>query len=385
MMKKLSFPVFLLILWFVFWATYTLGQYPMDWIEAGVNWFSGIVGSMMSEGWLKDLLTDGIIAGVGSVLVFLPNILILYFFISVMEDSGYMARAAVLMDGAMRKIGLQGRSFIPMVMGFGCNVPAIMAAGTIDNRKTRLVTMAVIPFMSCTGRLPVFVLLAGTFFPEHPVMALFGIYLFGVIVAMLSAIVIGRFIKEDRAPRETELPPFRMPSWKVIFHNTWDQCKQYLEKITTTILLFSIVMWFLGYFPIHQGATPAYQQEHSYIGSIGKAIEPAMAPMDFSWKMDIGLLAGVGAKEFILSTMGVTYSQDGTSLSQALQSDVSKPTALAFMVFVLLYFPCVATFAAIKNETNSWKMAILLAIYTMVIAWLFAFAAYHIGLLLWPV
>jgi len=392
----LAFPIFILLLWFIFWATFTVGQYPMDWIDAGVSWLGDVVGSWMSEGWFKDLVVDGVIAGVGSVLVFLPNILILYFFLSIMEDSGYMARAAFIVDKLMHRIGLHGKSFIPMVMGFGCNVPAIMATRSIESRKSRLVTIAIIPFMSCAGRLPIFVLFAGAFFPSNPATALLGIYLLGIVLAIISAAILSKFVKEDDLPFVMELPPYRIPTAKAIWRHTWEKGKQYLEKMATTILLFSIAIWFLGYFPRHEGETTAYQQEHSYIGSLGKAIEPAMEPLGFNWKMDVGLLAGIGAKELVISTMGVMYAQDGeeyegmgtdndTVLQSALKATVPTAAALAFMVFVLLYFPCIATFVAIKNETGKWRWAILLCTYTIIVAWVFAFAAYRLGLLIWPI
>ncbi len=389
-----AFPIFILLLWFVFWATFTIGQYPMDWIDAGIAWLGEKVATLMQDGWVKDLVVDGIIAGVGSVLVFLPNILILYFFISLMEDSGYMARAAFIVDKLMHKIGLHGKSFIPMVMGFGCNVPAIMATRAIESRKSRLITIAIIPFMSCAGRLPIFVLFAGAFFPAHPATALLGIYLLGIVVAILSALIVGRFIKDDDLPFVMELPPYRVPTARAIGRHTWEKGRQYLEKMATTILIFSIAIWFLGYFPRHEGATESYQQEHSYIGMVGKSVEPAMEPLGFNWKMDVGLLTGIGAKELVISSLGVMYAQDGsasevedgdTALQGALKSSISTAAALAYMVFVLLYFPCIATFVATKNETGSWWWAILLCLYTILVAWVFAFAFYRIGLLIWPV
>ena len=390
-----AFPIFILLLWFIFWATFTLGQYPMDWIDAGVAWLGEKVGTLLRDGWFKDLLVDGVIAGVGSVLVFLPNILILYFFISILEDSGYMARAAFITDKLMHKIGLHGKSFIPMVMGFGCNVPAIMATRSIESRKSRLVTIAIIPFMSCAGRLPIFVLFAGAFFPHQPATALLGIYLLGILLAILSALLIGKFVKDDDLPFVMELPPYRVPTAKAIGRHTWEKGRQYLEKMATTILIFSVALWALGYFPRHEGASKAYQLEHSYVGTIGKAIEPAMTPMGFNWKMDVGLLAGVGAKELVISSLGVTYAQEGdeflaeddseeTALQRALADSIPTAAALAFMVFVLLYFPCIATFVAIKNETGKWRWAILLCAYTILVAWVCAFAAYRIGLLIWP-
>jgi ferrous iron transport protein B len=399
--RWLAFPIFILLLWLVFWATFTLGQYPMDWIDWLIGKLGEFVGAFMKEGWLRDLVVDGVIAGVGSVLVFLPNIMILYCFISLMEDSGYMARAAFIVDKMMHRIGLHGKSFIPMVMGFGCNVPAIMATRSIESRKSRLVTIAIIPFMSCAGRLPVFVLLAGAFFPGHPATALLGIYLLGVVMAILSALVLGRFVKDDDLPFVMELPPYRVPTGKAIWRHTWEKGKQYLEKMATTILLFSIAIWFLGYFPRHEGQSAAYQQEHSCIGTLGKAVEPALAPLGFNWKMDVGLLAGVGAKELVVSTLGVVYAQgeeaeetengtsaeepDDTRLQAALKASVPTAAALAYMVFILLYFPCIATFIATKNETGSWRWAILLALYTILVAWLLGFAAYRLGLLFWPV
>ena len=392
----LAFPIFIVLLWFIFWATFTIGQYPMDWIDWLVAKFGEWVGSMMHEGWVKDLVVDGIIAGVGSVLVFLPNIMILYFFISIMEDSGYMARAAFIVDKLMHKIGLHGKSFIPMVMGFGCNVPAIMATRSIESRKSRLVTIAIIPFMSCAGRLPIFVLFAGAFFPNNPATALLGIYLLGVVLAILTAIIAGKFVKDDDLPFVMELPPYRMPTGKAIWRHTWEKGRQYLEKMATTILIFSVVIWFLGYFPRHEGQSTGYQQEHSYIGTLGKAVEPALEPLGFNWKMDVGLLAGIGAKELVISTMGVVYAQDGeeyeglgdendTALQSALKATVPTAAALAYMIFVLLYFPCIATFVAIKNETGKWRWAILCAVYTILVAWILGFAAYRIGLLIWPV
>ena len=388
--KWLAFPIFLLLLWFTFWATFTIGQYPMDWIDWLVGKFGAFVGAFMKEGWLKDLLVDGIIAGVGSVLVFLPNIMILYLFISLMEDSGYMARAAFIVDKLMHRIGLHGKSFIPMVMGFGCNVPAIMATRSIESRKSRLITIAIIPFMSCAGRLPIFVLFAGAFFPHSAATALLCIYLLGVVLAILSAKALQHFVKDDDLPFVMELPPYRVPTGKAIWRHTWEKGKQYLEKMATTILLFSIAIWFLGYFPRNEEKGMAYQQEHSFIGMLGKTVEPALEPLGFNWKMDVGLLAGVGAKELVVSTLGVMYAGDegaeadenSTALQSALKGDVPLAAAVAYMVFVLLYFPCIATFVAIKNETGKWRWAILCCLYTILVAWIFGFAAYRLFLLL---
>ena len=381
--KWAAFPIFIVILYLIFKATFSLGNYPMNWIDFLVGKFGDFVATLMRDGWLKDLVVDGVVAGVGSVLVFLPNILILYFFLSIMEDTGYMARAAFIMDRLMHRIGLHGKSFIPMVMGFGCNVPAIMATRAIESRKSRLITIAIIPFMSCAGRLPIFVLLAGAFFPRSSAMALLGIYFLGILFAILSAAILSRFIKEDNLPFVMELPPYRVPTGKAVWRHTWEKGKQYLEKMATTILIGSVVIWCLGYFP-RSDKGEAYQQEHSYIGQFGKAVSPAMEPLGFSWKMDISLLSGVVAKELVVSTLGVMYASDGTAtedntqLQSALAGSISLPAAVAFMIFILLYFPCIATFVAIKNETGKWRWAIAICVYTMVLAWLVAFLGFHI-------
>ncbi|MBQ5485853.1 MAG: ferrous iron transport protein B, partial [Bacteroidales bacterium] len=381
--KWAAFPIFIIILYLIFKATFSLGNYPMNWIDFLVGKFGDFVATLMRDGWLKDLVVDGVVAGVGSVLVFLPNILILYFFLSIMEDTGYMARAAFIMDRLMHRIGLHGKSFIPMVMGFGCNVPAIMATRAIESRKSRLITIAIIPFMSCAGRLPIFVLLAGAFFPRSSAMALLGIYFLGILFAILSAAILSRFIKEDNLPFVMELPPYRVPTGKAVWRHTWEKGKQYLEKMATTILIGSVVIWCLGYFP-RSDKGDAYQQEHSYIGQFGKAVSPAMEPLGFSWKMDISLLSGVVAKELVVSTLGVMYASDGTAtedntqLQSALAGSISLPAAVAFMIFILLYFPCIATFVAIKNETGKWRWAIAICVYTMLLAWVIAFLGFHI-------
>ena len=378
--KWLAFPIFIAILYLIFTATFTLGEYPMNWIDWCVGKFGELVASLMPEGWLKDLLVDGIIAGVGSVLVFLPNILILYFFISIMEDSGYMARTAFIVDKLMHRLGLHGKSFIPMVMGFGCNVPAIMATRTIESRKSRLITIALIPFMSCAGRLPIFVLLAGAFFPQSPALALMCIYLLGVVLAILSALVMKRLIRDDDLPFVMELPPYRIPTAKAIGLHTWEKGRQYLQKMATTILIASVVIWALGYYPKNEGLPRSEQQEQSWLGHIGKAVAPALDPLGFDWRMDVGLLTGVAAKELVVSSLGVMYAgeeagsadENDTALQSALKNNVPLPVAVAFMIFVLLYFPCIATFVAIKNETGRWSWAWGICAYTMAVAWVFA-------------
>ena len=387
--KWLAFPIFILILYVMFEATFKLGEYPMMWIEWLVEKFALFISTTMPEGLFKDLIVDGIIGGVGSVLVFLPNILILYMFISLLEDSGYMARAAFIMDKLMHRMGLHGKSFIPMIMGFGCNVPAIMATRMIENRKSRLVTILIIPLMSCAGRLPIYILLAGAFFPSYGSLVMLGIYGLGILLAIFSAKVISRFMKEDDLPFVMELPPYRVPTSKSIFRHTWEKGKQYLQKMGGIILVASLIIWSLGYFPRQQeGQTTAQQQELSYIGTIGKAIEPALEPLGFDWKMGVGILSGIAAKELVVSTMGVLYNIDQeqldsgsgeTMLQKALQQASTPAAALAFMVFVLLYFPCIATFIAIKQEGGGWKWAIFSAIYTIILAWVAAFAVYQIG------
>ena len=366
-----AFPIFILLLFIIFQATFTLGDYPVQWIQWCVDKLGEMFNSYLPNGWIKDLIVNGVIGGVGSVLVFLPNILLLYFFISLLEDSGYMARAAFIMDKLMHKMGLHGKSFIPMVMGFGCNVPAIMACRTIESRKSRLITILVLPFMSCSGRLPVFVMLTTAFFSRYAAVVLLGLYLLGIIMAILSAKLLSFFIKDDDLPFVMELPPYRIPTAKAIFRHTWEKGREYLRKMGGVILICSIIVWALGYFPNHDAfPTEAIQQENSYLGYIGKAIEPVLAPLGFDWKMDIGILAGVGAKELIVSTLGVLGTEPPTAAS-----------ALAYMVFILLYLPCVATVIAIKNETGSWKWALLSTVYGIVVAWLLSFGVYHLALL----
>ncbi len=369
--KWAAFPIFLLLLFIIFQATFTLGDYPVQWIQWCVDKLGEMFMSYMHDWWLRDLIVNGIIGGVGSVLVFLPNILLLYFFISLLEDSGYMARAAFIMDKLMHKMGLHGKSFIPMVMGFGCNVPAIMACRSIESRKSRLITIFVLPFMSCSGRLPVFVMLTTAFFSHYAAMVMMCLYLLGIILAILSAKLLSFFIKDDDLPFVMELPPYRIPTAKAIFRHTWEKGREYLRKMGGVILICSLIIWALGYFP-HDAALPdAVQQENSYLGQIGKVIEPVLAPMGFDWKMDIGIIAGVGAKELIVSTLGVLGAMPENAAS-----------ALAYMVFILLYLPCIATFVAIKNEAGGWKWAVASIVYTMLVAWIMAFATYHIALLL---
>ena len=377
-----AFPIFFLLLYMVFSGTFVIGEYPMSWIEWIVSKFGAFVSSMMTDGWLKDLVVNGIISGVGSVLVFLPNILILYLFISLLEDSGYMARAAFIMDRLMHKMGLHGKSFIPMIMGFGCNVPAVMATRTIESRKSRIITMLIIPLMSCAGRMPVYILIAGAFFPHHAGVVLLGLYALGIVLAILAAKVMSRFFKDDDLPFVMELPPYRVPTAKSIFRHTWEKGRQYLQKMSGVILICSVIIWFLGYFPNHNAYdTVQAQQEHSFIGYVGKAMEPVLEPLGFDWKMGVGIVSGVGAKELVVSTLGVMYANEGT-LQDALVNSVTPAGALAYMVFILLYFPCIATFIAIKNEGGGWKWAIITAVYTIILAWVAAFITFNVASLL---
>ncbi len=384
--RVFGYPIFFLFLYLMFEATFVLGDYPMQ----GIDWLVGVIGDFiqnnMSEGPLKDLLIDGIIGGVGGVIIFLPNILILYFFISLMEDSGYMARAAFIMDKIMHKMGLHGKSFIPLIMGFGCNVPAIMASRTIENRKCRLVTMLITPLMSCSARLPIFLLLVGTFFPNNASFVLLLIYAIGILLAVVLARLFCRFlVRGDDTPFVMELPPYRMPTSKAIFRHTWEKGAQYLRKMGGIIMTASIVIWALGYYPNHDAyESVTEQQENSYIGRIGKAIEPVIEPLGFDWKLGIGIISGVGAKELVVSTLGVLYADDADADAESLgeRIPITPLVAFAYMIFVLIYFPCIATLAAIKGESGGWKWAAFTACYTTALAWLMSFAVYQIGGLL---
>ena len=378
-----GYPIFFLFLYIMFEGTFVLGDYPMQGIEWLVDQLGNLIRNNMTEGPLKDLLIDGIIGGVGGVIVFLPNILILYFFISILEDSGYMARAAFIMDKIMHRMGLHGKSFIPLIMGFGCNVPAIMATRTIEDRKSRLITMLVNPLMSCSARLPIYLVMIGAFFPNYASFMLLCIYTAGILLAVVMARIFSKFlVKGEDSPFVMELPPYRMPTSKSIMRHTWEKGAQYLKKMGGIIMIASIIIWFLGYYPQHDAyESVAEQQENSYIGQIGKAIEPVIKPLGFDWKLGIGLISGVGAKELVVSTLGVLYTNEGDMENVNLSDriPITPLVALAYMLFVLIYFPCIATFAAIKQESGSWKWAIFTAGYTTGVAWLVAFAVFQIG------
>lgn len=440
--KLFGFPIFLFLIWLTFYTTFTIGQYPMGWIEQGVELLSNLMNNILTDGPLKDLIINGIINGVGSVIVFLPNILILFFFISLLEDTGYMARAAFIMDKLMHKIGLHGKSFIPLVMGFGCNVPAIMASRTIENRNNRLVTILITPFMSCSARLPVYILILGAFFPASAGNLLFLIYFIGILLAISTALLLKKtFFRADDVPFVMELPPYRIPTMRSTIMHMWHKGSQYLQKMGGIILVAVIIIWALGYFPRDVKYTKDFEKEllveksqlqnissalvvdstkldsiaskihhieiemdaqrhaHSYLGRIGKFIEPAIEPLGFDWKMGVSLLSGVAAKEIVVSTLGVLYQADeekgsADSLAEKLQNETHKSgelkgqktftplKAMTFLLFILIYFPCVAVISAIKNESGSWKWALFTIIFTTGLAWMVAFAVYQVGSLM---
>ncbi|HOR04697.1 MAG TPA: ferrous iron transport protein B [Bacteroidales bacterium] len=426
--KFWGYPIFLFFVWLMFQSTFSLGKYPTQWLESGINLLGSWLGRIMVPGPLCDLLVNGIIGGVGNVLVFFPNILILFFFVSILEDTGYMSRAAFLMDKLMHKIGLHGQSFIPLVIGFGCNVPAILATRTLKNRKDRILTIIIIPFMSCSARLPVYLLLISAIFPKNQALILFSLYSIGIFMAMITALFMKRTVfKEEESPFVMELPPYRIPTLKTINIHMWDKSREYLRKIGNIILVASIIIWAMGYFPRHPEIDKKYEeqilsvqnnttlskgekektvnqlqttkmaelQQKSIIGQLGKVVEPAIRPLGFDWKMGIGLFTGLAAKELVISTMGVLYQVDNSgdnsvSLQEKLKNEVHTAgklkgekvftplVAFAFMVFILLYVPCVATIAAMKKEAG-WQWAVFGVVYNTLVAWLMAFLIYQIG------
>jgi ferrous iron transport protein B len=436
--RLFGIPIFMFFMWVMFQATFTLGAYPMNWIEKGVEILSSFMHQAMPDGMLKDLLINGIIGGVGGVIVFLPNILILFFFISFMEDTGYMARAAFIMDKLMHKMGLHGKSFIPLIMGFGCNVPAIMATRTIEDRNNRILTILINPFMSCSARLPVYILIIGAFFPEHPGTVLFSMYAGGIVVAVVSSRLLKKYLfKGKETPFVMELPTYRIPTLRSTIRHMWHKGEQYLKKMGGIIMIASIIIWFLGYFPrtidysvdydqkiatveqqfndkiltanaensetlstekafeieILQKSKEKERQQKSYIGRLGMWIEPAMRPLGFDWKMGVSLLSGIAAKEIVVSTISVLYqaNDSGKSNNSQLMENMRNDTytdgtkvfsplvALGFLVFTLIYFPCVAVIAAIKKETGSWKWALFTVVYTTSLAWFMAFVIHQVG------
>lgn len=390
-----GFPIFIFLLWLMFETTFSLGQYPMDWIDAAVSWVGDMISEHMADGPLKAMLVDGVIGGVGAVIVFLPQILILYFFISYMEDCGYMSRAAFIMDKLMHKMGLHGKSFIPLIMGFGCNVPAVMSTRTIESRRSRFITMLILPLMSCSARLPIYIMIVGTMFAAHyRSLVMLSLYVIGILLAVaMSRIFSKTLFKGEDTPFVMELPPYRFPTGKAIVRHTWEKGKQYLKKMGGIILVASIIVWALGYFPHHEELDQQAQQEQSFIGRIGKTIEPIFRLQGFDWKLDVSLISGVGAKEIVASTIGVLYSNDESVandssdntqkyaiLQSKMEADGITPlTAYCYLLFVLIYFPCIATIAAIKGETGSWKWALFAACYTTALAWVVSMMVYQIG------
>ncbi len=376
-----GFPILFLILFIVFQATFALGSYPQEWIENGVSALVSLLKSSISTGWLSSLLADGVVQGVGAVLAFLPNIIILFFFLSILEDTGYMARAAFLMDGVMHRIGLHGRSFIPMLLGFGCNVPAIMSARAIEDRRDRTLTMLMIPFMSCSARLPVYLLLVSVFFEKYKALVMVSIYLLGIVLSILFAFVMKRtrFFRKDDSDFVSELPSFRIPTWRNTGAHIWERCSDYLKKISTVILAASVIIWALEYFPADRTLGGTVKEE-SCLAAIGRGVAPLTAPLGFDWKMNVCLLTGLPAKEAIVSTMGILYhTDDDSSLIRELRDSgaMTPGSALAFMVFVLLYFPCIATIATLRREVGG-RWAAFTVIHSLLLAWVVAYAVNNI-------
>jgi len=444
--RYFGFLIFLFILFGMFQATFSLGQFPMNWIEKGVDLLGSGIAKVVPAGIINDFLIDGVIGGVGGVIVFLPNILILFFIISFMEDTGYMARTAYIMDRVMHIFGLHGKSFIPLIMGFGCNVPAIMATRMLENKRDRMLTMLIIPFMSCSARLPVYILIAGAVFPDQAGNVIFLMYLIGILFSVLMALVFkSTLFRKSEAPFVMELPPYRMPGLPMVLKHMWFKGAMYLKKMGGVILIASIVIWAMGYFPrkaefskdyddiiskdlsllIHtkkdQSLEPETKkkledevetrisnleiqkenerQENSYIGRIGKGIEPIIRPLGFDWKMGVSLLAGFAAKEVVVSTMGVLYqvsnSKDNTvSLQQKLREETytsgdktgepvySKLAGFSFLLFVLLYLPCISVIATVGRESGSWKWSAFVIFYTTFLAWASSFCVFQIGSLI---
>ena len=369
----LGFPIMMAILYFVFWCTFTLGAYPQEWIEMGIDALSDSLRGVMEPTWWSSLLIDGVLAGVGAVLAFLPNIIILFFFISLMEDSGYMAREAYIMDAIMHRVGLHGRSFVPMLMGFGCNVPAIMAARDIQNPKDRVLTMLMVPFMSCSARLPVYMLFVSAFFENHKALVMISLYAIGICLSVIFAVIMKRtkWFKQEEDDTVNELPDFRLPKLRNTAAHIWERVADYLQKICTVILWASVIIWALEYFPTQD----LNDLEHSYLAAIGQFVSPALEPLGFDWKMSVCLLTGLPAKEAIVSTLAILYGGDISA------AGFTPLTAFTFMLFVLLYFPCVATIATLHREAGrGW--AWFTVFHSLFLAWFISFIVYQIGIVL---
>ena len=370
--RWIGLPLLMLLLYGVFECTFTLGSYPQEWIAMGVEALAEWIRTLLPQVWWSSLLIDGVLMGIGAVLAFLPNIIIMFFFLSLMEDSGYMARAAYTMDKIMHRIGLHGSSFIPMLMGFGCNVPAIMAARDIANKKDRAITMMMVPFMSCSARLPVYMLFIGAFFAEQKAVVMLSLYILGILLSIVFAWVMQRMpaFRQPKHDYVSELPPYRRPTLRNTGLHIWERVADYLQKIPAVIIWASVIIWALTYFPTGNMA----DMEHSYLAMIGHWMEPVMRPLGFDWKMSVCLLTGLPAKEAIVSTMGILYP------SNTAFSAFTPVTAYAFMVFVLLYFPCVATISTLRKEIGA-KWAWFSVVHSLVLAWVMSFVIYQIGLL----
>ncbi|MBF0470165.1 MAG: ferrous iron transport protein B [Gammaproteobacteria bacterium] len=416
--RWLGLPIFLLIMWVMFETTFTIGAYPMDWIDAGVMFLSATLDNAMSPSLFKDLLINGIIAGVGGTIIFLPNIVILFFFIALFNDTGYMTRGAVLVDRIMHTFGLHGKAFIPMVTGFGCNVPAIMATRTIDNPKDRLVAILVNPFISCSARLPVFILFTGAFFGEHAGTALFGVYMVSILIALVTALILSKTVIRgaNTSPFIMELAPYRYPTWVSMTSHMWNNASEFLKKVGGVIVAGSIIIWFLQSFPQQvplsrdfdteiamiqtSQATEAEQEEaitklehlrqletqqKRYLGQIGAVIQPIFAPMNFDVNASIALITGLVAKEVVVATFGVLYShgeevdEESGGLRESITSSMSMVTAIAFMFFTLIYVPCIATIGVLYRETKSLNWTAFSIVLSFSLAYFLAASVSFIG------
>lgn len=402
-------PIFLFFMWGLFQLTFELGSIPMDWIDALFGWMGDVIGATISNDDIRSLVVDGIIAGVGAVVLFVPNIIILFIGISLLESTGYMSRVAFLLDGFFHKFGLHGQSFIPLVTGFGCSIPAYMSARILKNDRDRLLTLFIIGFMSCGARLPVYVLFAGAFFaPDIAGNVLFAIYLSGALIGLVAAKVLKMTVfKGPDEPFVMEMPKYRMPSAKLIWHTVVTKTWMYLKKAGTFIAAASMLVWFMSNYPknelisdtyalkIEQSASDEVRTaleneqaqkllEHSYLGEIGKFIEPAFEPLGFDWKMAIALQTGLAAKEVVVSTLGVLYSlgsdvdESNHSLAKALRNEISFASAVAFIVVIMTYLPCLAASVVFTREAGGIKYFVYLFSFTSLVAYVLAFVAYHL-------
>lgn len=402
--RILSIPIFFGIIFLLFFLTFVLGNYPVQLIEQLFVWLESTANSIFRESFFHNMLIDGIIPGIGGVAAFLPNIIILFTLIAILEDSGYMARSTIIVDRMMKKIGLSDKSFMPLVIGFGCNVPAIMAARTIENKKRRLITILIIPFMSCSARLPIYVLFISAFFNSHRTLILFLLYMIGIIIGGLTAFILSKFVKKDTEKEIIfNIPPLRIPTIRSVLYNMWSKSLYFIKKMGGVILVASIIIWALTYFPLDREQASGLDSsqepistvnakddniEKSYIGLIGKALLPVFKPLGFDWEMSVSIVTGLPAKEIIVSSLAVLYKQDveGDNIIDFQSvwnknSHLNYPglSAFSFMLFVLISFPCLGTLISIRRETGSKKWMALSFIYNTMAAWLISFAFYQIG------